>query len=151
MKKIFTLISLLIITNSYAYKTGDKVDDIFYKMSKTNPKNMVIVDFFASWCASCEKELPLINNFYKNNKNENVKVIGIDTDEDVNEGIAFQKKLKINFNVLNDNNYTLVNKFNPKGMPALFYIKDSKVVKVIYGAVDNIDQVITKDLESLNK
>ena len=43
----------------------------------------------------------------------------------------------------------IVAKFNPIGMPALYYIKEGKVVDIIYGAVDNIDQKIISDMENL--
>ncbi|QKJ22726.1 TlpA family protein disulfide reductase [Poseidonibacter lekithochrous] len=150
MKKVILVFLLLVVTSNvtFAYEVGDKIDDsVATKIGSVTGK-VTIVDFFASWCASCEKELPLINKINAE-KLDNVQIIGIDTDEEVSEGIAFQERLKVNFKVINDDKHILVNKFSPYGMPALYYIKDNKVQKIIFGAIDDIDKVIKKDLKGM--
>ncbi|MFK2821803.1 TlpA family protein disulfide reductase [Arcobacter sp. YIC-80] len=150
MKTIFSalLLILLIPKSLLAYKLGDKLDDDVIKKLGIKNDNITIVDFFASWCASCEKELPLINKLHKEEK-EKITFIGVATDKDVNEGKAFIKRLGITFNVISDSEYEIVNKFQPIGMPALYYIKNGTVVKILYGAIDNVDEVIKNDVKGL--
>lgn len=150
MKTIFSalLLILLIPKSLLAYKLGDKLDDDVIEKLGIKNDNITIVDFFASWCASCEKELPLINKLHKEEK-EKITFIGVATDKDVNEGKAFIKRLGITFNVISDSEYEIVNKFQPIGMPALYYIKNGTVVKVLYGAIDNVDEVIKNDVKGL--
>jgi len=64
-------------------------------------------------------------------------------------GKAFQKKLGLTFRVVNDAQQVLVNDFQPIGMPALYYIYQGKVLKVRYGAINHIRQVIIDDLRAL--
>lgn len=147
--KLLALLFIFILPSiSFAYKVGDKLSDDTITKIGASKDNIVIVDFFASWCVSCEKELPLINKLNKS-LDKRVKIIGINTDEDINEGISFQKRLNLSFEIINDNNHQLVNNFSPIGMPALYYIKDFKVEKIIFGAVDNIDEVIKNDLKGM--
>lgn len=147
MKKLL-VVFLIFFTQTYAYKVGDKIEDSI--ASKLNlGEGITIVDFFASWCVSCKKELPLVNKLSKELNENKVKFVGIDTDEDIEEGITFQKELKLKFFVFNDKDQEIVSKFNPLGMPAIYYIKDKKIVKKIFGAVDGIDKVIKKDISSL--
>lgn len=150
MKTIFSalLLILLIPKSLLAYKLGDKLDDDVIEKLGIKNDNITIVDFFASWCASCEKELPLINKLHKEEK-EKITFVGVATDKDVNEGKAFIKRLGITFNVISDSEYEIVNKFQPIGMPALYYIKNGTVVKVLYGAIDNVDEVIKNDVKGL--
>lgn len=79
-----------------------------------------------------------------------VEFIGIDVDKDVQKGISFQNKLKednkLNFRVVNDPQNMIIKAFKPIGMPTLYYVKDKKIVGIITGAVDNVDEVIQKDL-----
>ncbi len=140
---IFTLFTTLLS----AYEVGETIDNsIAKKLNLGN--NITVVDFFASWCASCKKELPLVNKLSKKLDENEVKFVGIDTDEELDEGLSFQKELGLSFFVLNDTKQEVVAKFNPIGMPAIYYIKDKKIVKKIFGAVDNIDDVIKKDIKS---
>lgn len=147
LKKIVSLFLFLSVF-SYSYEVGDKIEKSV--ASKLNlGKGITVVDFFASWCVSCKKELPLINKLSEELAENRVKFVGVDTDEDISEGIAFQKKLGLKFFVVNDNKQEIVSKFNPIGMPALYYIKDGKIVKKIFGAVNHIDEVIKKDIKEI--
>ena len=42
----------------------------------------VVLDFFASWCPDCRKEMPEVINIYNTYKDKNVVVIGISFDTD---------------------------------------------------------------------
>jgi len=147
MKK--KLLALLIVASTVptlnAYEVGDTIDNTIASKIQLG-KGITVVDFFASWCVSCVKELPEINKLSQELSENKVKFVGIDTDEDVNDGIAFQKSLGLKFFVFNDENQEIVAKFNPLGMPAIYYIKNKKVVKILFGAVDHIDKVVKKDI-----
>ena len=45
----------------------------------------------------------------------------------------------------------LVNEFQPIGMPALYYIYQGKILKIRYGAIDHIRDVILNDLKTLGQ
>ncbi len=140
---VFTLFATLLS----AYEVGERIDDSIAKKLNLGA-DITVVDFFASWCVSCKKELPFVNKLSKNLDEKEVKFVGIDTDEELQDGLEFQKELGITFSVINDTKQEIVAKFNPLGMPAIYYIKDKKIVKKIFGAVNHIDKVIKKDIKS---
>jgi len=149
MKKILlTLFILSASANAYAYKVGDTVSPEIAQHLKLNKNGITAVNFFASWCVSCRKELPLVNKLSKTIA-KNYSIVGVDADETLKEGLAFQKALGLTFYVYNDVKQKVTASFNPIGMPALYYIKANKVVKVRIGAINHIDKVILKDLELL--
>ncbi len=140
---VFTLFATLLS----AYEVGERIDDNIAKKLNLGA-GITVVDFFASWCVSCKKELPLVNSLSKNLDEKEVKFVGVDTDEELKDGLAFQKELGLVFFVVNDTKQEIVAKFNPLGMPAIYYIKDRKIVKKIFGAVAHIDTVIKNDIKS---
>jgi cytochrome c biogenesis protein CcmG, thiol:disulfide interchange protein DsbE len=148
-KKCLSVIACLAITsNLFAYNVGDTIDDETAKALNIE-SGVAVIDFFAAWCISCKKELPLMQKISESLSSSGIKIIGVDTDEDKSEGIAFQKELGLKFSIYNDTKQEIVSKFEPVGMPAIYYIKDKKVVKTLFGAVDNIDNVVLNDLKGI--
>ncbi|CAA6813125.1 MAG: Cytochrome C biogenesis protein [uncultured Campylobacterales bacterium] len=146
MKKMFLILFLGSIVFAKTIST-----DVLKKMQITDPNKVYIVNFFASWCTSCKAELPGIVEFNKKlikDKNK-FEIIGVDVDEELDEGIAFQKKMGLNFRVINDTDQSLISYFDPDGIPAIYYIKEGKVKKARFGAEDDIGKVIQMDLKSL--
>ncbi|MCH9813414.1 MAG: TlpA family protein disulfide reductase [Epsilonproteobacteria bacterium] len=148
-------IALLLATTSllYSYQKGDQVDTSLLQHLGVESDKTYVVDFFASWCESCKKEIPLISKANSKIDQTKAKIIGVDVDEDINKAQDFQKELKqnnaLNFDVVNDPSNMIIKAFDPIAMPALFYIKEGKVQKVIYGAVDKIDTIIQQDLKAM--
>jgi thiol-disulfide isomerase/thioredoxin len=141
--------SLLLLSSFLlGFKVGEKLPPSLQQKLQLQENHVTIIDFFASWCHSCKKELPLLQKLYHDNPH--ISLIGIDIDKDSKKGVAFQKKLKLNFPIINDTNHTIVKAFNPIAMPSLYYIKEGKILKIVTGAKADIATLIQKDLQSLH-
>jgi len=114
-----------------------------------NKDKVYIIDFFASWCKSCKKELPLMVNLQNKIDQNSTEIIGVDVDESLEDAQSFQESLSLNFKVLNDPSNDLVEVFDPVGMPSIFIVKELKIVSVLTGAKENIDRVILDGLKDL--
>lgn len=148
-KKILLLFYLSMFIQAYAYKAGDTIDPKIREALKLDNSKITVVDFFASWCISCKKELPLINDFYKRTDKTKIDVVGVDTDKEIEKGKSFQQELGLSFRVVNDTTQSIISAFDPIGMPACYIIKDGKVVDVIFGAVSEIDKKLKEKTDAL--
>ncbi len=63
----------------------------------------------------------------------------------LNKGKEFQEELDISCRVVNDPQGEIIKAFDPLGMPSLYIVEDGKVLNFLFGAVDEVDRVISHD------
>jgi cytochrome c biogenesis protein CcmG/thiol:disulfide interchange protein DsbE len=61
----------------------------------------LIINFFASWCAPCQRETPLIARFYRA-EHGRVTVLGVDVNDSSSAGLAFVHKTGVGYPVVAD-------------------------------------------------
>jgi cytochrome c biogenesis protein CcmG, thiol:disulfide interchange protein DsbE len=154
MKWTFAGLMLSIsVSASLAVQPGEAVDVATLSKMQVDPGKVTVIDFFAEWCVSCRKELPLLSAVHGRSDPKKIEFIGVATDESSKVAEAFQKEMRdkggLSFRVVNDPSQTIVKSFKPKGYPALYILKDGKVVRSHLGAVPNIDVILEKELKAL--
>jgi thiol-disulfide isomerase/thioredoxin len=150
--RIFTLI-LFAYTLLFSYDKGDTLSDSVVQKLQLKSEKIYIIDFFASWCHSCEKEMPHLSQLNSTLDKSRYELIGVDVDKDTSKAKAFQKKMResdrLNFTVVDDAEGEIIKEFKPIGMPSLYIVQNLKVEDMIFGAVDDIDTIVGKKLKEL--
>lgn len=91
--------------NGYLVKVGDQAPDFTiseaggksYKLSDLKGK-VVMLQFTASWCSVCRKEMPFIENeIWIPGKSQGLVVIGVDRDEPEATVLKFRKDISVTY------------------------------------------------------
>lgn len=93
------------INRGYIVKVGDKAPDVHLTLTTGKTLTLdqlkgkvVILQFTASWCSVCRKEMPhLENEIWLPNKDNDLMLIGVDYDEPLDKVVAFKKQMKITY------------------------------------------------------
>lgn len=86
---------------------------------------VVVVNTWASWCAPCEDELPIIIDVSQNYSRDGVKVLGINVQDKPADAKLFAEKLGINFESIVDADAKLLGALPgvpPRALPSTLII-----------------------------
>jgi cytochrome c biogenesis protein CcmG/thiol:disulfide interchange protein DsbE len=105
-------------------------------LSLTQYRNRaVMINFFASWCAPCKAETPLLARFYRAHHGR-VPIIGVDVNDSAGAALRFIHKAGVTYPVGADPAGAAATRYGVVGIPQTFFLNPSHhVVKRVFGAV----------------
>ena len=120
-----------------------------YKREELKGK-ILVVDFWASWCAPCKKAFPSLCEIQNEYLDKDVVVVGVNVDKDKSSMKKFLKKNKYNFKIIYDVDKKLVSKLNVKTMPTTFIVdKNAKIISEKQGYYKKTKTEIKSILDKL--
>ena len=156
MKKIigiiFLMISLVSFSNSAKAPDFNLKDQYGVVHSLENYKGKVIfLNFWATWCPPCKKEMPDVESIYKEygENKKDVIILGINSEKE-NEVKKFLKDRGYTFPTLIDENSEVMRKYFIQAFPTSFVIdKEGNVYGYVMGGLtkEQIKQVIEEVLK----
>ena len=167
----FLIIFILLITNTLANDVADiknlitnkelkKYSDLSFLDDQNNQikldnfnGNMILLNFWATWCAPCKEEMPSLDQLKLNKNLNNLEIFPINIGKDnLKKSKKFFDDLKIkNLNIFFDNPNTLAKKIGLRGVPTSILInKDGYEFARIVGSINFSDKNFIKWLANYN-
>jgi len=115
--------------------------------------NLLLLNFWATWCAPCKEEMPSLDRLQVNQNLSNLKIFAINISQESKKKVdSFFEDLKIkNFDPYFDAPTTLAKTFSLRGVPTSILIdKDGKEFARIMGSIDFNDQIFVNWLKTYN-
>ena len=100
---------------------------------------LILINFWASWCAPCKEEMPSLDSLQNNKKLENLKIFPINVGQDkIEKAEKFFKDLEIkNLEIYFDSSINLTKKFALRGIPTSILInKEGEEIGRIIGSTN---------------
>ena len=101
--------------------------------------NIVIINFWATWCAPCKEEMPHLNQLKSKSKFKDIEIIPINiADEELKKSKEFFEKLNINnLEIFYGSSLELAKEFKLRGIPTTIIIdKEGYEFARIIGFID---------------
>lgn len=89
------------------------------------PDQVVLLDFWASWCGPCRQSFPWMNKMQARYGEAGLKVVAINLDSEQELATEFLKEIPAQFTVLFDQQGKSAEQFSVEGMP-MSYLFDRK-------------------------
>jgi len=108
---------------------------------------LVLINFWATWCVPCKKEMPSLDLLHENSNFKNLKILAVNMENpNQKKTEKFFKNLNINnLEIFFDKDFDFVKEFKLRGMPTTVLInkKGEEFAKII-GEVDFVNKKFVK-------
>ena len=167
----FLIIFIFLITSVVAKELPDIKNIVIHKIPKTydnvifldkkdqkinineSKGNLLILNFWATWCEPCKEEMPSLNSLQVNPELDNIKIFAINIGK---EKLNKVNKFFVDFNIKNFEPYfdpptTLAKKFSLRGIPTSILInKEGQEFARIIGSINFEDENFVKWIKKYN-
>ncbi len=148
------------IKNLIINKELKKYESLTFLDDKKNQINLsdydgklILINFWATWCAPCKEEMPSLDSLQNHPKLKNLKILPINVGQDkVDKAKQFFNNLGIkNLEIYFDTPVTLAKKFGLRGIPTTIILnKQKEEFARIVGSIDFNDKEFINWLSSYN-
>jgi thiol-disulfide isomerase/thioredoxin len=101
---------------------------------------VVLLDFWASWCAPCQDELPLLDDMAVRLKDKGIQIVGLSIDESLADAEQFlTRKSAWSLTLGHDPEQKTADHFKPPKMPTSYVIDRNGVVRQVNAGFERAD------------
>ena len=95
---------------------------------------VVLVNFWATWCEPCEREMPAMERLYQALPREDFELIAVAIDGKEEDVHAFQERYRLSFPILLDLDQAVYGSYQTMGVPeSLLLDRDGRIIERYVG------------------
>ena len=93
---------------------------------------VVMINFWATWCGPCRQEWPLLESIYKQYKNQDFVLLGVNVEPDTKPAGEWLKQKPVTFPVLYDVKSEVSGAYKVVGMPTTVWVDKKGFLRVTH-------------------
>ena len=93
---------------------------------------VVMINFWASWCGPCRQEMPLLEGIYKKYNKLGFTLLGVNVEPDIQAADEWLKATPVSFPILYDKDSKVSKLYDVGGMPSTVFIDRSGKLRKLH-------------------
>jgi peroxiredoxin len=93
---------------------------------------VVMINFWATWCGPCRQEMPLLESIYKQYHKAGFTLLGVNVEPDAKPAEDYLKAIPVSFPILFDTKSEVSKMYEVSGMPSTIIVDRKGNVRVIH-------------------
>ena len=94
--------------------------------------DVVMINFWATWCGPCRQEMPLLDELYSRYNRVGFNLLGVNIDDDSRRAMQMVEELGVNFPVLFDASKEVSKLYEVEAMPVTVIVDRTGTVRYIH-------------------
>lgn len=160
----FLLFLLFLTTHSYALPPGVKyiekpwnapeidlidIDGRQHSLSDYQG-NILIINFWGTWCQPCRKEMPALQRAYEQLKKDNISIIAIAMGDSLSDVIQYRNNNPVDFSLLPDKDSVVSTRWSIPALPTTYILNQSgEVIIRVIGKYEWDNPNFLKEIKAL--
>lgn len=100
---------------------------------------VVLLNFWATWCAPCQIEMPKFEQWQDKYKNDGLAIVGVSMDDDAEPVKGLVRKLRVNYPVVMGDEKLGLAYGGVLGLPVTYLIDRKGVIRARFQGTTNLD------------
>lgn len=110
---------------------------------------VLVLNFWATWCAPCIEEIPSLNEMQKRFAGSGIVVVAVSIDKNQQKYRAFLDRIHVSFDTARDASSDLSTRYGTFQYPETYIIKDGRIMRKFAQAEDWLSDDLTQYIQSL--
>jgi peroxiredoxin len=94
--------------------------------------DVVMINFWATWCGPCRQEMPLLDELYSRYQRVGFNLLGVNIDDDSSRAMGMIEDLGVNFPVLFDDRKEVSKLYDVEAMPVTVIVDREGTVRYVH-------------------
>lgn len=139
LTRILVVLACMLSLQTFAVSVKDSAPDFTLKsLEGTNLRleeyrgQVVLINFWASWCGPCRQEMPLLERIHQRYQDTGFAVLGVNVEGEASAARKITDKTKVTFPVLIDAGQKVSEEYEVEAMPSTVVVDRDGVVRYIH-------------------
>ena len=94
--------------------------------------NVVMINFWATWCGPCRQEMPLLDDLYVRYERAGFSLLGVNIDDDSSRAMEMAEELGVSFPVLFDERKEVSKLYQVEAMPVTVLVDREGTIRHVH-------------------
>jgi len=94
--------------------------------------DVVMINFWATWCGPCRQEMPLLDDLYSRYERVGFRLLGVNIDDDSRRAMQMMEELGVSFPVLFDEKKEVSRLYQVEAMPVTVLVDRTGTVRHVH-------------------
>lgn len=93
---------------------------------------VVMINFWATWCGPCRQEMPLLDELYDRYQRVGFRLLGVNIDDNRQQAMRMAEELDVSFPVLFDSDKAVSEQYRVEAMPVTVLVDRNGTVRYVH-------------------